>query len=38
MRHPIVVDTGNALVDRRPGGNQLILFTLGATHRDGPGA
>jgi UDP-N-acetyl-D-mannosaminuronic acid dehydrogenase len=32
MRHPVVVDTRNALVDRRPDGNQLTVFTLGAMH------
>jgi hypothetical protein len=38
MRHPIVVDTRNALVDRAQDGNQLTLFRLGAMHRDGPSA
>jgi UDP-N-acetyl-D-mannosaminuronic acid dehydrogenase len=32
MRHPIVVDTRNALGDRTQKGNQLTLLTLGAMH------
>ena len=30
MRHPILVDTRNALADRTQYGNQLTLLTLGA--------
>jgi UDP-N-acetyl-D-mannosaminuronate dehydrogenase len=32
MRHPIMVDTRNALADRMQHGNHLTLLTLGAMH------